>query len=268
MTGKYVTHKINRKSGSGAPLLIPVYGTPTEASLPTELRQCSTDTVILLDPRGLRAESVQRAEARFFDFYRHAANAAQNSGADPLFLCPSALSAPSALTRAPRPFFARDLLLSQLTALLRVSATTRVAPILPYADSKEHFHALHGLLDTAMSALFAQNVVFDEFLPVGALPASFEILSEADPIFEEADFLLIDTDLPWYGSETALLTLLQNGISKALQAGHPTLLYGKKALSPALLPGLLDAGAVGLCLPTHLQEDVFRKVLHIFKDIT
>lgn len=252
------------KQIDNAPLLIPVCGTLT---LRESLRQ-RTDAVVLLDPRGLHAESVQRAERRFLDFYSRAASLAESNGGEPLFLCSTTLSAPAPLAKAPHPFFSRELLLSQLTALLRVSAVARMAPILPYADSGEQFHALHALLDTAMCALFEQDVPFDELLPVGALPASFEILAKADLLLEEADFLLIDTNLPWTGSNATLLSLLRKGIAQAHQMGRPVLLYGARALAPTLLPELLAAGIDGLCLPPDASGNCFGKERLIFQGIT
>lgn len=252
-----------------SPLLITTHTAPPDAAALRHALRQSPHGIALLDAKGLHAESLQRAQSRFFDFYDLCRKIAQDSGREAIFLCPCSLSTPPFSDSGMQHLrFSQNLLFSHLTALLRISASICIAPILPCTDSRTQLLAMRALAEEAMSVLYAQDIPFDETLPMGISPLLPQALLAVDTLLEEADFLMIDTDLPWSGETQDLLHLWEVGIGNAHLLGRFVVICGQTALQPSLLPHLLAMGADAVCLPLSRQKDFLDKSRLFFRGIT
>ena len=240
------------EAADSLPLLITAHTEPLSLAA---LHAAMTDAgAAWLSAEGLRADTAQRAESRFYAFYRTAGEIATAHGG--WLLCPSPAPPPSTngLWGLQSLLCSGELLLSQFTALLRISDTANVAPVLPYPQAPEEITAARVLLEQAMQTLCRRGLPFDEALPLGVLLGTPRAVLATRTLLEEVDFLVLDADaIAACGhteSELALLRLLEVGVGNAHLSGRFAAVRGQITLSPPLRAHLLAMGADALCLPT------------------
>lgn len=164
------------------------------------------------------------------------------------------------------------ILLTQLRAMLRLSATHEIALLFPMVGGVEEFRAARGAVDKTKALLQAEGVAFDPAVPVGAMIETPAAAMTAAWLAREADFLSIGSnDLVQYLLATdrtsmamaafyeplhpAVIQSLKSVITAATQAGKPVSVCGEIAGNGVYTALLLGLGARALSVgPGELLE--------------
>jgi fructose-specific PTS system IIA-like component len=171
----------------------------------------------------------------------------------------------------------RDLVRTQVRAILRSSALGRVQMMIPMVCSLEEVLWVKALIRQVQDELAAENMAFDPMMPLGAMietPAAAFILRE---LCAELDFFSIGTnDLSQYffvadrGNDKvaglaqprhpAFLRLLRRIVTEVREAGKWIGMCGEMAADPGNLPLLVGMGLDEISVPASQAPDLAQRI--------
>lgn len=245
--------------------LIPSLSAPLDQHELQKSLESAFDSMALLDADGLQADTLLYAEDRFYSLYENAVKEA-NGAHFFLLLSPMTLQKNAVVGTSHQTIASHDLLLSQLYAALRASASGKITLLFPYAGTLQEINALRRLIAQAMKKLTAKGIPFDETISLGIVLGTPASLLLSRKLIEAVDLVMIDIDLlaklslnltpvsedfdRMLGENAdAILRLTEIGIGNAHILGRFVMLSGNLATDPRFLPHFIAMGANALVLP-------------------
>ena len=171
----------------------------------------------------------------------------------------------------------RDILRTQLRALLRAGCYGNLKVMLPMVTCVEEINEVRALINELCNELKSERLDFDRNLPVGAMIETPAAALLAGPLAKVVDFFSIGTnDLVqytlavdrtnerlnylYYPTHPAVLTLIANCITVARKHNIPVSVCGQIAGDPRFTPLLAGLGVHELSMPPAALGPVRRVV--------